>query len=169
MDDCSLNDPGSCASWPLEGNNEEAIRHVRIQQTGKNASGQTHYLSLSGFEIYGTVLGVCDDLGNISYFVGIELNYRNLGYFWPTKIRRHTRCRALSLINCFALLQEKWPKRLRRVCGNSGDFWERKSWNRWWSVLASCEESIGNGGTKMAHHLAKGPSQLNSITVRFLL
>ena len=30
---------------------------------GKNASGQTHYLSLSGFEIYGHVTGVCDDLG----------------------------------------------------------------------------------------------------------
>uniref|UniRef100_A0A0K8T796 E3 ubiquitin-protein ligase n=1 Tax=Lygus hesperus TaxID=30085 RepID=A0A0K8T796_LYGHE len=66
VDDCSLNDPGSCASWPLEGNNEESIRHVRIQQTGKNASGQTHYLSLSGFEIYGTVLGVCDDLGKVA-------------------------------------------------------------------------------------------------------
>lgn len=38
-------------------------RHIRIQQTGKNASGQTHYLSLSGFEIYGTITGVCDDLG----------------------------------------------------------------------------------------------------------
>ncbi|WAR20557.1 HECD1-like protein [Mya arenaria] len=38
-------------------------RHVRIQQNGKNASGQTHYLSLSGFEIYGTLTGVCDDLG----------------------------------------------------------------------------------------------------------
>lgn len=32
---------------------------------GKNASGQTHYLSLSGFELYGTVNGVCEDqLGN---------------------------------------------------------------------------------------------------------
>lgn len=38
-------------------------RHVRIQQTGKNASGQTHYLSLSGLELYGTVTGVCEDLG----------------------------------------------------------------------------------------------------------
>lgn len=34
-----------------------------MQQSGKNASGQTHYLSVSGFEIYGTVTGVCDDLG----------------------------------------------------------------------------------------------------------
>ena len=35
---------------------------------GKNASGQTHYLSLSGFEIYGHVNGVCDDLGKIIFW-----------------------------------------------------------------------------------------------------
>ncbi|KAL0267404.1 UNVERIFIED_CONTAM: hypothetical protein PYX00_009683 [Menopon gallinae] len=64
-DDTSLNEPGSTASWPLEPHTEETQgwRHVRLQQTGKNASGQTHYLSLSGFEIYGTVTGVCEDLG----------------------------------------------------------------------------------------------------------
>ncbi|KAH7941678.1 hypothetical protein HPB49_016069 [Dermacentor silvarum] len=64
-DDCSLNEPGSTASWALPGTAEETQgwRHVRLQQTGKNASGQTHYLSLSGFEIYGTVTGICDDLG----------------------------------------------------------------------------------------------------------
>lgn len=28
---------------------------------GKNASGQTHYLSLSGLELYGTVTAVCED------------------------------------------------------------------------------------------------------------
>lgn len=28
---------------------------------GKNASGQTHYLSLSGLELYGAVSGVCED------------------------------------------------------------------------------------------------------------
>ena len=38
-------------------------RHIRIQQTGRNASGQTHYLSLSGLEVYGAVTGVCSDLG----------------------------------------------------------------------------------------------------------
>lgn len=75
VDDCSLNDPGSCASWPLEGNNEEPIRHVRIQQMGKNASGQTHYLSLSGFEIYGMVVGVCDDLGA---FIFVHSSFKNL-------------------------------------------------------------------------------------------
>uniref|UniRef100_F6QKD9 E3 ubiquitin-protein ligase n=1 Tax=Xenopus tropicalis TaxID=8364 RepID=F6QKD9_XENTR len=63
MDDCSLNEPGSTATWPLDPAREEkqGWRHVRIKQTGKNASGQTHYLSLSGFELYGNVTGVCED------------------------------------------------------------------------------------------------------------
>lgn len=38
-------------------------RHIRVQQNGKNASGQTHYLSLSGLELYGRVNGVCEELG----------------------------------------------------------------------------------------------------------
>ncbi|XP_064604069.1 LOW QUALITY PROTEIN: E3 ubiquitin-protein ligase HECTD1-like [Liolophura sinensis] len=65
QDDCSLNEPGSTASWPLEPAKDETQgwRHIRLKQNGKNASGQTHYLSLSGFEVYGTVTGVCDDLG----------------------------------------------------------------------------------------------------------
>lgn len=63
-DDTSLNEPGSTASWNLDpGSETQGWRHIRLQQTGKNASGQTHYLSLSGFEVYGTVTGVCDDLG----------------------------------------------------------------------------------------------------------
>ncbi|XP_020287405.1 E3 ubiquitin-protein ligase HECTD1 isoform X2 [Pseudomyrmex gracilis] len=65
VDDCSLNDPGSTATWTLEPPNEETQgwRHLRLQQIGKNASGQTHYLSVSGFEVYGEVTGVCEDLG----------------------------------------------------------------------------------------------------------
>ena len=52
----------STASWPLEPpSDQEGWRHVRLQQAGKNASGQTHYLSLSGFELYGTVLGVVEE------------------------------------------------------------------------------------------------------------
>ncbi|XP_069119002.1 LOW QUALITY PROTEIN: E3 ubiquitin-protein ligase HECTD1-like [Argopecten irradians] len=64
-DDTRLNEPGSTATWTLKSSKDETQgwRHIRLQQTGKNASGQTHYLSLSGFEIYGTVTGVCDDLG----------------------------------------------------------------------------------------------------------
>ncbi|XP_069807303.1 E3 ubiquitin-protein ligase HECTD1 isoform X4 [Dendropsophus ebraccatus] len=63
VDDCSLNEPGSTATWPLDPPREEkqGWRHVRMKQTGKNASGQTHYLSLSGFELYGSVTGVCED------------------------------------------------------------------------------------------------------------
>lgn len=55
----------STASWNIVSPSEEmqGWRHIRLQQNGKNASGQTHYLSLSGFEIYGAVTGVCDDLG----------------------------------------------------------------------------------------------------------
>merc|ERR1719410_1026044 len=56
-----LGEPGTTATWSLDTSAE--FRHIRIQQMGKNASAQTHYLSLSGFEIYGRVTGVCDELG----------------------------------------------------------------------------------------------------------
>ena len=71
----------STASWPLEVSKDEkqGWRYVRIQQNGKNASGQTHYLSLSGFEIYGAVTGVCNDLGRSS-FDGILLLIKCLRY-----------------------------------------------------------------------------------------
>ena len=63
--DEKLGEPGSSATWQIPPHPEEGggWRHIRIQQMGKNASAQTHYLSLSGFEIYGTVTGVCDELG----------------------------------------------------------------------------------------------------------
>ncbi|XP_060532522.1 E3 ubiquitin-protein ligase Ufd4 isoform X2 [Cylas formicarius] len=63
--DTSLNEPGSTATWPIEPPSDEyqGWRHIRIQQAGKNASSQTHYLSLSGFEIYGQVISVCEDMG----------------------------------------------------------------------------------------------------------
>ena len=56
-----LGEPGTTATWSLDTSAE--FRHIRIQQMGKNASAQTHYLSLSGFEMYGRVTGVCDELG----------------------------------------------------------------------------------------------------------
>lgn len=65
-DDVSLNDPGSTNTWVISevpAEEYQGWRHVRIQQAGKNASGQTHYLSLSGFEIYGQVVSICEDLG----------------------------------------------------------------------------------------------------------
>lgn len=61
-DDKSLSEPGSTCTWPIDCSDDEGFRHVRIQQNGRNASGQTHYLSLSGFEIYGKVVSVCDDI-----------------------------------------------------------------------------------------------------------
>lgn len=65
-DDKSLAEPGSTCTWPIEcslSEEQQGYRHVRIHQNGRNASGQTHYLSLSGFEIYGKVTGVCEDMG----------------------------------------------------------------------------------------------------------
>uniref|UniRef100_UPI00358F986A E3 ubiquitin-protein ligase HECTD1-like n=1 Tax=Myxine glutinosa TaxID=7769 RepID=UPI00358F986A len=67
-DDYSLDEPGSTATWPLEPPKSElqGWRHIRVKQMGKNASGQMHHLSLSGFELYGTVTAVCEDqLGQI--------------------------------------------------------------------------------------------------------
>ncbi|XP_055540059.1 E3 ubiquitin-protein ligase Ufd4 isoform X3 [Wyeomyia smithii] len=64
-DDKSLAEPGSTCTWPIEcsADEQQGYRHVRIHQNGRNASGQTHYLSLSGFEIYGKVTSVCEDMG----------------------------------------------------------------------------------------------------------
>ncbi|XKL65492.1 hypothetical protein PGB90_008912 [Kerria lacca] len=75
IDDTSLNEPGSTASWNLQppAVEKKGWRHVRIQQKGKNASGQTSFLSLSGFEIYGTVTEVCDDLGKAAKEVEANL------------------------------------------------------------------------------------------------
>ena len=67
QDDQSLNEPGSTATWhmpPQAAKESQGWRHIRLQQTGKNASGQTHYLSLSGLELYGQVTGVCEELGS---------------------------------------------------------------------------------------------------------
>ncbi|CAH0382752.1 unnamed protein product [Bemisia tabaci] len=88
-DDTSLNEPGSTATWPVDvstHNETQGWRHIRIQQSGKNASGQTHYLSLSGFEVYGTVTGICEDLGKAAKEA--EANLR--------KQRRHLRSLVLK-------------------------------------------------------------------------
>ena len=47
---------------------------------GKNASGQTHYLSLSGFELYGTVNGVCEDQLGKERTVGFSNLLNNYTY-----------------------------------------------------------------------------------------
>lgn len=63
-DDRNLTEPGSTSTWAIYCPDEiEGYRHIRIQQNGRNASNQTHYLSLSGFEIYGKVVSVCEDMG----------------------------------------------------------------------------------------------------------
>ncbi|XP_060803615.1 E3 ubiquitin-protein ligase HECTD1 [Amyelois transitella] len=57
-DEQALQEPGSTATWRLRA--DAPYRYLRIQQNGKNASGQNHYLSLSGFEIYGKVVAVVE-------------------------------------------------------------------------------------------------------------
>lgn len=54
-DEQALQEPGSTATWSVRC--DLPYRYLRIQQNGKNSSGQSHYLSLSGFEIYGKVRG----------------------------------------------------------------------------------------------------------------
>lgn len=89
MDDCSLNEPGSTATWTLEPPNDETQgwRHLRLQQIGKNASGQTHYLSVSGFEVYGEVTGVCEDLGRAAREA--EAGVRKQRRLIKTQVLRH--------------------------------------------------------------------------------
>jgi len=60
-DDRGLSEPGATTTWSIDcgpDTHATGYRHVRIQQNGKNASEQTHYLSLSGFELYGQVCKV---------------------------------------------------------------------------------------------------------------
>lgn len=53
---------------------DQGWRHIRIRVSGKNSSNQTHYLSLSGFELYGTVVGACtDQLGKAAREMEIAL------------------------------------------------------------------------------------------------
>jgi hypothetical protein len=59
--DESLNEPGDTASWSVNANLGLSFRFFRIVQQGYNVSGKTYYLSLSGFEIYGTVVDVVND------------------------------------------------------------------------------------------------------------
>ncbi|CAI5448918.1 unnamed protein product [Caenorhabditis angaria] len=58
-DDQSLGEPGSTATWHLSDiQKDKSYRYFRIAQNGRNSSGQTYYLSVSGFEIYGDVVDV---------------------------------------------------------------------------------------------------------------
>ena len=63
VDDAALEEPGSSHTWTLcapEGGAATAWRYVRITVTGPNAGGTTHYLSVSGFEVYGKIVGVVE-------------------------------------------------------------------------------------------------------------
>ncbi|CAH0714365.1 unnamed protein product, partial [Brenthis ino] len=57
-DEQALQEPGSTATWRVRC--DALYRYLRVQQNGKNASGQSCYLSLSGLEIYGKVVSVVE-------------------------------------------------------------------------------------------------------------
>lgn len=60
--DTSLQAPGTTATWPVEAPPDpQGWRHFRVRMTGPN-SGNTHILSLSGWEIYGAVRGVLGEV-----------------------------------------------------------------------------------------------------------
>ncbi|KAI6211923.1 HECT-type E3 ubiquitin transferase [Aphelenchoides besseyi] len=57
--DTSLNEVGSTATFYIDGNlQDKPVRYVRIQQRGVNSSNITHFISVSGFEIYGECVDV---------------------------------------------------------------------------------------------------------------
>lgn len=93
------------ASWTLTPPSDATgWRHIRVRINGPNASGQSHYLSLSGLEIYGEVRGLADeDLGKfkirnnvntfeITYWYGIKIRY----YSFPFQARQLVRLRQPS-------------------------------------------------------------------------
>ena len=52
----------SVATWTLTPPSDAmGWRHIRVRINGPNASGQSHYLSLSGLELYGELRGLADD------------------------------------------------------------------------------------------------------------
>jgi hypothetical protein len=61
QNDESLLEPGSTCTWQLEAPQDaQGWRHVRILQTGRNGTNK-NYLSLSGFELYGSVVTATTD------------------------------------------------------------------------------------------------------------
>jgi len=58
--DISLNGVYASCSWPIEGV-RKAYRHFRVLQTGKNSSNH-NFLSLSGFELYGSLYETKNDI-----------------------------------------------------------------------------------------------------------
>ncbi len=74
IEDTSLGEPGSTASWHvIAPEDPQGWRHVRIKLSGPNASGQTHYISMSGLELYGEIKGLADDdLGQLGREGGRE-------------------------------------------------------------------------------------------------
>lgn len=73
QNDEALKQPGSTATWPLEvPADSQGWRHVRLRVTGPTQSGSSHYLSLSGLELYGQVTGVVRELPTRAQDISVE-------------------------------------------------------------------------------------------------
>ncbi|CAD5221557.1 unnamed protein product [Bursaphelenchus okinawaensis] len=58
----ALNDAGSTATFFIPENEAASkVRYLRIRQRGPNSSTVTHYISISGFEVYGKVYSAIGD------------------------------------------------------------------------------------------------------------
>ena len=63
VEDTALNAPGSTATWRLDQSADgTAWRYFRVSITAENAE-QESCICTSGFEIHGTIVGVCDEVG----------------------------------------------------------------------------------------------------------
>jgi len=138
VEDNSLTEPGSTATWDLEPPKDEkqGWRHFRVHLNGKNSSGQTHYLSISGFELYGTATGVCED-------PPMELQ--------PTKPSPHMigADRALKRLNRDAdtlLCRQRLRFYRRQVIRNLGSRPSRVDWKALQSDTESIKSCSSTGG-----------------------
>ncbi|KAI6206878.1 HECT-type E3 ubiquitin transferase [Aphelenchoides besseyi] len=89
--DTSLNEVGSTATFYIDGNlQDKPVRYVRIQQRGVNSSNITHFISLSGFEIYGECMDVVTEpLKSIESTTRSTSGSAPISCFGKTKLSAH--------------------------------------------------------------------------------
>nr|XP_039251109.1 uncharacterized protein LOC120328643 [Styela clava] len=115
--DTSLNEPGSTATWNITSHvgEKQGWRHFRLQQSGQTARKRTHYLSMSGLEIYGTVTGACEQLNSLDISCNSEITKK--GFFTIGKITETSGLQNLTISDCemtsqkLESLQEAIPER----------------------------------------------------------
>lgn len=130
--DESLQDPGSTATWKITpeeiGDEVEGWHYFRIQQNGANASGQTYYLSLSGFEIYGKVVDVVEQMKPLATSEGDNTQKRQRRIF-RSQILRHMAMSAKEASDWKLLHEHARAKAIsKNPDTNNSDAWVDVSW-----------------------------------------